>query len=173
MEVPCSNLLSRRICWKECRLLRASGCSTDGVHCSIRPQPPFLGSSQAMPEHSGVVTHPSGLAETFLDCTAVWKRSSFSPILYSPRFPFKAGEGPTSQTEGPLSLFPLPFISHRCYPTTSLTSIFLTSSWLLLPWGLRLAEHPILALWVYYLLTTLWIYFTYSYNVQYSSQNAF
>ena len=116
MEVPYSNLPSRRTCWKECYWLGASGCSTDGVHCSTRHQPPFLGSSQAMPEHSGVVTHPSGLAETFLDCTAVWKRNSFSPILYSSPFPFKAGEGSTSQTEVSLGLFPLSFIFRRCYP---------------------------------------------------------
>lgn len=59
--------------------------------------------------------HPTVVSETFLDCTAVWKRNSFSPILYSPPFPFKAGKGSTSQTKCSLALLPLPFIFHRCY----------------------------------------------------------
>lgn len=137
------------------------------------PSPP---SWEAFPGSSSTVgwSLPQWLAETFLEpAPQSGKGASFSPILYSPPFLSKLVKVLHHKLKV-LSAYSLsPFISHRCYPTTYLTSIFLASSWLLLPWGLRLAEHPILALWVYYLLTTLWIYFTYSYNVQYSSQNAF
>ena len=94
------------------------------------------------------IFHPSGLAETFSDCTAVWKGSPSFPILLPSPSPFKAVR-PTSQTEGSLCLllFPPLFIFHRHYPQYIV--ILLTFSWLLFLWGLKLAERPSLALWIY------------------------
>ena len=130
-----------------------------GIHRSIHPEPSLTGSSQAMTEHGGdprafpPITQGAGW--DILRWPAVW---SSSPLLWKLLDLHHRLKAPHSSCP----LGPLSFTAVN--PHISL--ILVTLSWLLLPRRLELTEHPILSLWIYYLLTPLSTYLAYSYNTQ-------